>query len=165
MSSMGSMANLARMIPGVAGKLSDAHLSEAETRLKVFKSLIQSMTPQERAKPELVAASSSRTSRISKGSGRKPSDVASLLSTYGGMRDQMAGLARMLQLKSGADGSPPSMEAINEAARAAQAAGGMPPGGRKSKEAAWREAQQAAKKAEQPAAKAAAPKAKGFGKR
>ncbi len=167
MSSLGSMAQLSRMLPGVAGKISDAQMSDAERRLKVFKSLIQSMTPEERKKPELVAGSRSRTVRVSKGSGRTPEDVAALLSTYGTMKDQISQLARRLKLTPGPDGAPPSWEQLNEAAARAQQAGGLPPAGRKGKEAAWREAQQQAKKAAAvpAAAAAAAPQAKGFGKK
>ena len=49
---LGSMVSLSRMLPGVSGRVTDKQAAEAETRLRVFRSLIQSMTPAERRTPE-----------------------------------------------------------------------------------------------------------------
>jgi signal recognition particle GTPase len=52
---MGNMASMARMIPGVAGRVSDAQMAAAEQKMRSAKSLIQSMTPAERRTPEARA--------------------------------------------------------------------------------------------------------------
>ena len=162
MASMGSMAKVTRMLPGIGGKVNDAQIADAERRLRIFRSVIQSMTPQERAQPALVAASPSRMTRIAKGSGRTAEDVNNLLLTWAGMRDQMSTLAKRLGL--GADGAPPTAEQIRQAGLEAASAS---QNGRRGKEQAWREEQRAAKATKAPAA--AASKgfggAKGFGKK
>ena len=53
MASLGSLGSLARMLPGVGGKVTDKQAAEGEVRMRVYKALIQSMTPEERRKPEV----------------------------------------------------------------------------------------------------------------
>ena len=159
MASMGSMAQVTRMLPGIGSKVNDAQIADAERRLRVFRSVIQSMTPAERAQPALVAASQSRMSRIAKGSGRKVDDVNNLLMTWAGMRDQMTALAKRLGM--GADGIPPTAEQIRQAGLEAATAAQR---GKRGKEQAWREEQKAAKKAPAVASKGFGA-AKGFGRK
>ena len=61
-----------------------------ESQLVRVESLISSMTPDERKRPELI--DKSRARRIARGSGRRSSDVRELVSRFEQMRDMMAGL-------------------------------------------------------------------------
>jgi len=51
MGNMGGMGGLMKMMPGT-NKMSDREMQEAEKSLKISKSLIMSMTPQERLNPK-----------------------------------------------------------------------------------------------------------------
>ncbi len=59
-------------------------LDKAEDRVKVYKSIIQSMTGKEKADPDSI--NSSRLKRIARGSGRTEKDVRELLSRYKQMK-------------------------------------------------------------------------------
>lgn len=91
MNSMGSMKQLMQMMPGTA-KLSDEEIEGAEKSMKIAKSLINSMTKEERQYPDMLVASDtaeSRRNRIIKGSGRTEADLAQLIMMFGGMRSKM----------------------------------------------------------------------------
>ena len=159
MASLGSMGQVTRMLPGLGGRVTDAQIADAERRLRIFRSVIQSMTPQERQQPALVAGSPSRMSRIARGSGRTSDDVQNLLMTWAGMRDQMSGLAKRLGMLNPGS-APPTAEQIRQAGLQAASAA---QNGRRGKEQAWREEQRAAKASSKPAAGAGGATAKGFG--
>ncbi|MDH3519580.1 MAG: signal recognition particle protein [Myxococcales bacterium] len=61
-----------------------------ESQLTVVESLIGSMTPDERARPEII--DKSRAGRIARGSGRRSRDVRELVDRFGQMREMMASL-------------------------------------------------------------------------
>jgi signal recognition particle subunit SRP54 len=61
-----------------------------ERELTRVEAMIQSMTRQERAQPELI--DKSRASRIARGSGRRTREVLDLVGRFGQMRDMMAAL-------------------------------------------------------------------------
>jgi signal recognition particle subunit SRP54 len=61
-----------------------------ESQLVRVESLIGSMTPDERKRPELI--DKSRARRIARGSGRRSTDVRELVARFEQMRDLMAGL-------------------------------------------------------------------------
>ncbi len=61
-----------------------------ESQLVRVESLIGSMTPDERKRPELI--DKSRARRIARGSGRRSTDVRELVARFEQMRDMMAGL-------------------------------------------------------------------------
>jgi signal recognition particle subunit SRP54 len=63
-----------------------------EQELSRVEALIHSMTPGERAQPELI--DKSRASRIARGSGRRSKDVRDLIDRFGQMRDVMASLGK-----------------------------------------------------------------------
>ena len=85
---MGSMSQILEMVPGFsmmkgkvnADDLDDNHLVKAE-------SIIYSMTPDERSKPEMIGGS--RRRRIAKGSGTSPQDVNQLLNQFKQVRKMM----------------------------------------------------------------------------
>ena len=80
----GSFKKVVEHIPGISGAVNTAELDKAEGRVKVYKSIIQSMTKDERADPERINAS--RVKRIAKGAGRTEKDVRELLSRYRQMK-------------------------------------------------------------------------------
>jgi len=59
-----------------------------ERELNRVEALIQSMTPEERSRPEIIGKS--RMSRIAKGSGRRSKDVRQLLARFTQMREMMS---------------------------------------------------------------------------
>jgi signal recognition particle subunit SRP54 len=81
--SMGSIADLAGMIPGMDAKAL-AGASVDEKALTRTAAIIQSMTPKERDSPELL--NSSRKKRIAAGSGTQVVDVNRLLKQFEAMR-------------------------------------------------------------------------------
>jgi signal recognition particle subunit SRP54 len=124
---MGGMGALMKMLPGMAA-ITDKQLAAAEAQFKVYKSMIDSMTPGERADPDLLARVPSRRRRVARGSGRSETDVAGLLATFAGMRSRMRSLSSMLT--GGGAGAPPGMLSNEELMEAtvSTAAAGVPAG-------------------------------------
>ena len=84
--SMGSISDIAAMIPGMnAGALDDASIDERA--LGRVEAIILSMTPQERENPDLL--NSSRKKRIASGCGMQVVDINRMLKQFDGMQ-QMA---------------------------------------------------------------------------
>ena len=65
----------------------DKMLAQGETKMKKFKSAIQSMTKKERANPNLI--NMGRRTRIAKGSGQKLGDVDKLINEFYQMKKMM----------------------------------------------------------------------------
>jgi signal recognition particle subunit SRP54 len=85
---LGSMQSLVGMMPGMSGvKIGD----DAERQMGRAEAIIQSMTPQERRKPDLL--NGSRRQRIAGGSGTKIADVNQLLKQF----QQMQKMMRMMK--------------------------------------------------------------------
>jgi signal recognition particle subunit SRP54 len=83
---MGSMEDILKMIPGMdAGKMKGAQIDEKQ--MARTKAIIQSMTRQERANPELLNAS--RRKRIARGSGTSIQDVNRLMNQFNASRQMM----------------------------------------------------------------------------
>lgn len=76
--SMGSMQDIASMLPGMGGKKLDLTVDEAQ--LARTEAIILSMTPQEREDPSLL--NSSRKKRIAAGSGTQVVDINRLLKQF-----------------------------------------------------------------------------------
>ena len=98
MGNMGGMGGVMKMLPGM-NKLSDREMQETEKSLKVAKSLIMSMTPEERQFPDLLVAGNtaeSRRKRVVKGAGRSDKDLADLIVLFGGMRVKMQKLTAQM---------------------------------------------------------------------
>ena len=102
---MGNMKDLLGMIPGMGKALRGVDLDDSS--FKKVECIIQSMTPTERAKPELIDAR--RKQRIANGSGNDIAEVNRLLKQFqdmkkmmhqmtkgkGGKRSRMAGLSSL----------------------------------------------------------------------
>lgn len=85
---MGSFAGVMKLIPGM-NKLGAGVLEQGEVQLKRTESMINSMTKEERANPQLLAQSPSRRRRVAKGSGHQEKDVSRLVSDFTKMRSMM----------------------------------------------------------------------------
>ena len=84
MKKFGSLKKVLEHIPGFSGALNVQELEKAEGRVKVYRSIIQSMTGEEKTDPDRI--NSSRLKRIARGSGRTEKDVRELLSRYKQMK-------------------------------------------------------------------------------
>lgn len=81
---LGPLGNVMQMLPGMSGlEIGDAE----ENRLKRTEAIIQSMTPTERQKPQLL--NGNRRLRIAKGAGVEVRDVNQLLKQFEQMRKMM----------------------------------------------------------------------------
>lgn len=78
LSKMGNLTELISMIPGVAGKFRPEDVDES--KIKTYKAIIQSMTPEERSNPDLIKASQRK--RIAKGSGTSIQEVNALIKQF-----------------------------------------------------------------------------------
>ncbi|NTU65818.1 MAG: signal recognition particle protein, partial [Chloroflexi bacterium] len=110
MDKMGGMASLMDKLPGV-GKMPDAaQLAQGEKQMRRNVAIINSMTPGERRKPDIIRGSRKR--RIASGSGTQVQDVNRLLKQFMGMQAMMkrmgkGGMAKMLRgLKGRTPGLP-----------------------------------------------------------
>ena len=82
---MGSIQNVIGMLPGMPKEIRNQQIDDREiTRIEA---IIQSMTPAERRKPDLI--NGSRRGRIAKGAGVNSSDVNSLLKQFKHVQQMM----------------------------------------------------------------------------
>jgi signal recognition particle subunit SRP54 len=88
---MGSLQDLAGMIPGVSDKLKDTEISD--NALDPIEAIISSMTAEERQKPQLL--NGSRKRRIAKGSGKTVREVNDLLKQFTQMKKMMKTMTKM----------------------------------------------------------------------
>ena len=82
---MGSIQNVIGMLPGMPKEVRNAEIDDREiTRIEA---IIQSMTPDERRKPDLI--NGSRRGRIAKGAGVNSADVNNLLKQFKQVQQMM----------------------------------------------------------------------------
>ena len=84
---MGNVKDLASMIPGMGKALKDVDIPD--DAFKTTEAIIQSMTPYEKAHPEII--NGSRRKRIADGSGTSLPEVNRLLKQFEGTRKMMKG--------------------------------------------------------------------------
>ena len=82
---MGNLKELASMIPGVGKALKDVEIDD--NAFKGIEAIIQSMTPEERRRPEIL--NTSRRNRIAKGSGTSTQEVGRLIKQFDQTRKMM----------------------------------------------------------------------------
>ena len=87
---LGSLGGLLKLIPG-APKITPEQQALAEKEIKNFETIINSMTPEERANPKIIK--NSRKQRIAKGSGTTNADINRVLKKY----DQMQQMMKQMQ--------------------------------------------------------------------
>ena len=107
---MGSIKDLASMIPGVGKQIKDLDIDD--NAFKSIEAIINSMTPKERANPDII--NQSRRLRIAKGSGTKIDEVNRLMKQF----DQTK---KMMKMVSGMGSSK-----MAQMAAAMKMKGGMP---------------------------------------
>ncbi len=95
---MGNIKDLLGMLPGVGSQIKDMDIDD--NAFTGIESMIQSMTPQERSKPEILNAS--RKQRIVRGSGRNIQDLNKLLTQFEQMR-------KMMKMMNNSGGKMPKM--------------------------------------------------------
>jgi signal recognition particle subunit SRP54 len=123
MQKMGGLGALAGMIPGM--KKAQAAMAQSGVNDRVLirmDAMISSMTPKERAKPELLQAK--RKIRIAKGSGTTVQDVNKLLK----MHQEMAGAMKKIKKMGGMKGLGAMLGRGGGLGGLLGGGGGMPPG-------------------------------------
>ena len=90
---MGSISSLMGMIPGMSKFAKQVDPEHAEKEMKKIEAIILSMTPKERAFPDII--NGSRRKRIAKGSGTKVEDINQLLKQFTEMKKMMGQLSKM----------------------------------------------------------------------
>jgi signal recognition particle subunit SRP54 len=88
---MGPIGNLMKMVPGMGGAMKQAAGEVDERELDRLEAIILSMTPEERAHPEIIKGR--RRARIAAGSGTTVQAVNQLVKQFAQMRKVMKQLA------------------------------------------------------------------------
>jgi signal recognition particle subunit SRP54 len=110
MKKMGGMASLMDKLPAnLQQAASGANMDQADKQVRRMEGIINSMTPQERAKPELIKASRKR--RIAAGAGVQVQEVNRMLSQFEQMQSMMKKLkgGGMMKMMRGMKGMLPGM--------------------------------------------------------
>ena len=108
MKQMGGLSSLMDKMPGqMAAKAKDVDINRAEKDMVKKQGIIHSMTPRERAKPDIIKATRKR--RIATGAGVQVQDVNRLLNEFNQMQDMMkkmrgGGLMKMMKKLGGMKG-------------------------------------------------------------
>jgi signal recognition particle subunit SRP54 len=83
-------------MPGLSGMVKDDQLDQMEGRVSKWRFIIQSMTKEEKADPDLL--NSSRIKRIARGSGWSEHEVKELVKNYKNSKNMMkASKGRQMQ--------------------------------------------------------------------
>ncbi len=91
---MGNMKDMLGMIPGVSSKVKNMDINDDS--FKGIEAMINSMTPAERADPDLIDGS--RKKRIAKGSGKDIQEVNNFMKQFEQMRGMMKNMNKMSML-------------------------------------------------------------------
>ena len=93
---VGSLRGFLDNMPGLSGMVKDDQLDQMEGRVSKWRFIIQSMTKDEKADPDLF--NSSRVKRVARGSGWSEHDVKELLKNYKNSKNMMkASKGRQMQ--------------------------------------------------------------------
>jgi len=124
MQNMGGMGAMLDKLPGVGAGVSD--MMQSDETMKQFRrmeAMINSMTPEERRKPDLVANVGSRKKRITAGSGTTIQDLNRLVK----QQKQMSKMMKKMKTKKGMANMMRGLEGAMGGGSGGM--GGMPPGG------------------------------------
>ena len=97
MRNMGGLESVLSMLPGMGGKMKDIQGMVDENQMKRTESIILSMTPKERANPDILNIS--RKQRIAKGAGVDIAEVNRLVKQFNQARKMMKTMPGMLSGK------------------------------------------------------------------
>ena len=93
---VGSLRGFLDSMPGLSGMVKDDQLDQMEDRVSKWRFIIQSMTKEEKADPDLL--NSSRIKRVARGSGWSEHDVKELVKNYKNSKNMMkASKGRQMQ--------------------------------------------------------------------
>ena len=93
---VGSLKGFLENMPGISGMVKDDQLNQMEDRMSKWRYIIQSMTKDEKADPDLL--NSSRIKRIARGSGWPEGEVKELIKNYKNSKNVMkASKGRQMQ--------------------------------------------------------------------
>ena len=96
---MGSVAGIAKLMPGMGGQLNMNQIRDVEARLKKNKAMINSMTKKERMNPDLLIkdrSARSRLIRITNGSGMDFEAGQQFMSEFQRMRTMMSRMQKQM---------------------------------------------------------------------
>ena len=95
MRKMGGLSDILSMLPGLGGKIQNIDMDQGEKQMMVTEAMIYSMTPQERANPDILTPS--RKNRIAKGSGLDISEVNRIVKQFEQTRKMMKQMPGMMK--------------------------------------------------------------------
>ncbi len=95
MRKMGGLADILKMLPGVSGQLQGVDMDQGEKQMAVTEAMIYSMTPEERANPDIL--NPSRKNRIAKGSGVDISEVNRIIKQFNQTKKMMKQMPGMMK--------------------------------------------------------------------
>jgi signal recognition particle subunit SRP54 len=113
---LGSMKDLLKMVPGIGAHVDDMGFDEGD--LVKVEAIIQSMTPKERIRPEIL--NTNRRDRIARGSGVSRMDVDDLIKQFNSMKKMMDQMTRV-----GGKGPLGKIKALRQAKKQFSDIGGM----------------------------------------
>ena len=102
MKKMGGLSSILNMLPGMGGKLKDIEGMVDEKEIERKKAIILSMTPKERANPDIL--NPSRKNRIAKGAGVDISEVNRMVKQFEQTRKMMKQMPGLMGGKAGKRG-------------------------------------------------------------
>jgi signal recognition particle subunit SRP54 len=92
MNQIGGFDKIKNMIPGLGkAKIPEDMLETQQTKIAKWEHILKSMTPEERANPELFEKQTSRIGRVASGAGVNNSDIRALLKQYKMLQDLVKG--------------------------------------------------------------------------
>jgi len=94
---LGSLGGILELlpIPGLDKQVREQISNLSDTHFKKFEVIIQSMTPAERAQPELLQQKPKRVARIAKGCGQPEKDVKQFLLQFNQMKVMMQQMSKL----------------------------------------------------------------------
>ncbi len=107
MRKMGGLTDILKMLPGMGGRIPDLDMEQGEKQMALTEAMIYSMTPEERANPDIL--NPSRKNRIARGSGLDISEVNRMVKSFNQTRKmmkQMPGLMKRGKKRGGFPGFP-----------------------------------------------------------
>jgi signal recognition particle subunit SRP54 len=99
---MGNMKDLLAMIPGMGKAIKDIDIDD--NAFKKIEAIILSMTPEERANPEVL--NGSRRARLAKGSGNNIQEVNQFIKQFDEMKKMMKSMSKLSSAGRGLKGMP-----------------------------------------------------------
>lgn len=102
MKKMGGLSSILNMLPGVSGKIKDIEGMVDEKEMERKKAIILSMTPKERANPDIL--NPSRKNRVAKGAGVDISEVNRMVKQFEQTRKMMKQMPGLMGGKGGKRG-------------------------------------------------------------